>query len=53
MSGLRAAAIRRFHSSPVTCAECVKFDDPTYAVEKPERRWNTHAFAWRRVVLTS
>ena len=50
-SGLRAADTRTFHSSPVTCAEWVRFDEPTYAVEKPERRWNIHAFAWSRVVL--
>lgn len=28
-------------------------EEPTYAVEKPERRWNTHALACRRVLLTS
>jgi hypothetical protein len=38
---------------PVTWAECVRFDEPTYAVEKPLRRWNTQALAWRRVVARS
>lgn len=27
--GVSSCAIRTFHSSPVTCAECVRFDDPT------------------------
>jgi hypothetical protein len=38
MSGFRAEEARMFHSRPVTCAEWVRFDEPTYAVEKPERR---------------
>ncbi len=42
-----------FHSRPVSWAECVRFDEPTYAVEKPERRWKVQALAWSRVVLTS
>ena len=52
-SGLRAPDTRTFHSSPVTCAECVRFDEPTYAVEKPDNRWNSHALACSRVVLVS
>ena len=32
-SGLRTAETRTFHSSPSTCAECVRFDEPMYAVE--------------------
>ncbi len=51
--GLRAADARTFHSMPVTCAEWVRFDEPTYAVENPEWRWNTHAFACNRVVERS
>ena len=35
-SGFRAPDTRTFHSSPLICAECVRFDDPMYAVEKPE-----------------
>ncbi len=52
-SGLRTPDTRTFHSSPVTCAECVRFDDPMYAVEYPLSRWNSQAFAWRRVDVVS
>jgi hypothetical protein len=31
----------------------VRFDEPTYAVENPDRRWNTHALACSRVVVVS
>jgi hypothetical protein len=42
-----------FHSSPVAWAECVRLDEPTYAVEKPDARWKSQALAWSRVVLRS
>jgi hypothetical protein len=32
-SGLRTPETRTFHSSPVTIAECVRLEDPMYAVE--------------------
>ena len=32
-SGLRTPETRTFHSRPVTFAECVRFDEPMYAVE--------------------
>jgi hypothetical protein len=35
---------------PATCAERVRLDDPMYAVLNAERRWNSHAFACRRVL---
>jgi hypothetical protein len=31
----------------------VRFEEPTYAVEKPDSRWNSQALACRRVVLVS
>ena len=40
---------RTFHSSPSSNAECVRFDEPTYAVSKPESRSKSHAFACSRV----
>ena len=42
-----------FHSSPLTCAECVRLEEPMYAVEKPVLRWNSQALAWSRVEVVS
>ena len=52
-SGLRRPETRTFHSSPVTCALWVRFDEPMYAVVAPRCRWNSHAFACSRVVVVS
>ena len=32
IAGLSTAVARTFHSSPSSSAECVRFEDPTYAV---------------------
>ena len=53
LDGRAVGPHRTFHSSPSTCAEWVRFDDPMYAVECPDRRWNSHAFACNRVVAVS
>jgi hypothetical protein len=37
-TAFRAREARTFHSSPLTCAECVRFDEPMYAVENPVPR---------------
>ena len=52
-SGFRRPDMRTFHSSPVICALCVRFDEPMYAVVAPRCRWNSHAFACSRVVVVS
>ncbi len=40
---------RTFHSRPSCSAVVDRFDEPTYAVENPESRWNSHALACSRV----
>ena len=51
--GLRTPDTRTFHSSPVTCAEWVRLDEPTYAVEYSPARWKSHALACSRVMVVS
>ena len=48
-SGVDTCDRRTFHSTPSSMRACDRFDDPMNAVEKPESRSNSHAFACRRV----
>src|SRR5437870_2502527 len=52
-SGELASVRRTFHSKPSCNAECVRFDEPTYAVLYPELRSNSHALACKRVARVS
>ena len=52
-SGVDACASRTFHSTPSSMALCVRLDDPMNAVEKPDNRSKSHAFACSLVVLVS
>jgi hypothetical protein len=49
MGRLSTCERRTFHSSPSRRAAWERFEEPTYAVEKPLSRWKSHAFAWSRV----
>jgi hypothetical protein len=52
-AGVSAWLRRTFHSSPSSIAAWERFEEPTWAVEKPLSRWKCQTFVCRRVVRVS